>query len=184
MKKINWGSFLSLAALPLLQLVLGVVLLFNPDAVMAGIFRIIGWLLVAVALVLGISLAMDRVRAPGRVIGALVCGIGGALLLRNPLVLAAGTGKVLGVLLILRAVAGFVQGGKVSGRPVRHALGELPELILGIFLLLSPMAPTRLIFGIIGVVLIVGAVLKLLGMKQELVALTGPENPKIIDADE
>ena len=184
MKKINWGGFLSLAALPLLQLVLGIVLLFNPDAVMAGIFRVLGWLLVAAALFLAFSLAADRVCAPGRVIGALVCGIGGVLLLRNPLILAAGTGKVLGVLLVLRAVAGFVQGGKVSGRPVRHALGELPELILGIFLLLSPMTPTRLIFGIIGAVLIVGAVLKLLGMKKELAALTEPEKPKIIDADE
>lgn len=184
MKKINWGGFLSLAALPLLQLALGVVLLLDPDAVMAGIFRILGWLLVAAALFLALSLATDRVRVTGRVIGAAVCGIGGVLLLRNPLILAAGTGKVLGVLLILRAVAGFVQGGKVSGQPVRHALGELPELILGIFLLLSPMTPTRLIFGIIGAVLIVGAVLKLLGMKKELAALTEPEKPKIIDADE
>ena len=184
MKKNNWGSFLSLAALPLLQLLLGAVLLLNPDGALAAIFRIIGWLLVAVALVLAISLAMDRVRSPGRVIGAVICGIGGALLLRNPLILAASTGKILGLLLIIRALAGMVQGGKFSGTPGRHALGELPELIIGAFLLLSPMTPTRLIFGIIGVVLIVGAVLKLLGMKQELVALTGPENPKIIDADE
>lgn len=184
MKNTNWKAFLSLAVLPLLQLLLGAMLLLNPDGALAAVFRIIGWLLVAAALFLAFSLAADRVCAPGRVIGALVCGIGGVLLLRNPLILAAGTGKVLGVLLILRAVAGFVQGGKVSGRPVRHALGELPELILGIFLLLSPMAPTRLIFGIIGAVLIVGAVLKLLGMKKELAALTGPEKPKIIDADE
>lgn len=184
MKNTNWKAFLSLAVLPLLQLLLGAMLLLNPDGTLAAVFRIIGWLLVAAALICVFAVAADRSHTTGGVIGALVCGIGGVLLLRNPLILAAGTGKVLGVLLILRAVAGFVQGGKVSGRPVRHALGELPELILGIFLLLSPMAPTRLIFGIIGAVLIVGAVLKLLGMKKELAALTEPEKPKIIDADE
>ena len=142
MKNVNWKAFLSLAALPLVQLLLGAVLLLNPDGALAAIFRIIGWLLVAVALVLAISLAMDRVRSPSRVIGALVCGICGALLLRNPLILAASTGKILGLLLIIRALAGMVQGGKVSGTPGRHALGELPELIVGAFLLLSPMTPT------------------------------------------
>lgn len=184
MKENNWGSFLSLAALPLVQLLLGAVLLLNPDGALAAIFRIIGWLLVAVALVLAISLAMDRVRSPGRVIGALVCGIGGALLLRNPLILAASTGKILGLLLIIRALAGMVQGGKFSGTPVRHALGELPELIIGAFLLLSPMTPTRLIFGVVGVILIIGAVAKLLGIRKEVWGNKELKNPKIIDADE
>ena len=184
MKKNNWGSFLSLAALPLLQLLLGAVLLLNPDGALAVIFRIIGWLLVAVALVLAISLAMDRVRSPGRVIGAVICGICGALLLRNPLILAASTGKILGLLLILRALAGMVQGGKFSGTPGRHALGELPELIIGAFLLLSPMTPTRLIFGVVGVVLIIGAVAKLLGIRKEVGGKAELKDPKIIDADE
>ena len=64
--------------------------------------------------------AVDKLRGSH----VLVCGIGGVLLLRDPLILAAGTGKVLGLVLILRAAAGLIQGGKVSGRPLRHALGE------------------------------------------------------------
>ena len=113
----------------------------------------------------------------------MLCGISGVVLVRNPLVLAAGTGKILGLLLIIRSLAGMVQGGRSSGRPARHAMGEVPELILGAFLLLSPMTPTRLIFGIIGAVLAVGAVVKLIALKRDP-AVSQLENPRIIDADE
>lgn len=184
MKHVNWKAFLSLAALPLLQLLLGAVLLLNPDGALAAIFRIIGWLLVGAAAVLVYTLVSDRNWLPGRTVIAVICGIGGAMLVRNPLILAESTGKILGALLIIRALAGMVQGGKVSGTPGRHALGELPELILGAFLLLSPMSPTRLIFGVVGAVLIIGAVVKLLGIRKELAGRIEPGNPKIIDADE
>ena len=184
MKENNWGSFLSLAALPLVQLLLGAVLLLNPDGALAAIFRIIGWLLVAAALICAFAVAADRSHTTGGVIGAVICGIGGVLLLRNPLILAASTGKILGLLLIIRALAGMVQGGKVSGTPGRHALGELPELIIGAFLLLSPMTPTRLIFGVVGAVLIIGAVAKLLGIRKEVGGKRELKNPKIIDAYE
>ena len=184
MKNVNWKAFLSLAALPLLQLLLGAVLLLNPDGALAAIFRIIGWLLVGAAAVLAYTMISDRNWLPGRTVIAVICGIGGAMLVRNPLILAESTGKILGALLIIRALAGMVQGGKVSGTPGRHALGELPELILGAFLLLSPMSPTRLIFGVVGAVLIVGAVAKLLGIRKEVGGKTELKNPKIIDAYE
>ena len=91
MKNVNWKAFLSLAALPLVQLLLGAVLLLNPDGALAAIFRIIGWLLVAAALICAFAVAADRSHTTGGVIGAVICGIGGALLLRNPLILAAST---------------------------------------------------------------------------------------------
>ena len=183
MKKINWTNFLSLAALPLLQLLLGAVLIFNPDGALAALFRVFGWLLVAVAAVLLLSMNSDRSWRPGKTVSAVLCGIGGLILVRDPLILAAGTGKFLGLLLIIRALAGMVQGGRTSGRPARHALGEVPELILGAFLLLSPMSPTRLIFGIIGAVLAVGAVIKLIALNRDPAA-SRQRDPKIIDADE
>ena len=173
MKKINWTNFLSLAALPLLQLLLGAVLIFNPDGALAMLFRIFGWLLAAVAAVLLLSMGSDRSWRPGKTV----------VVVRDPLILAASTGKFLGLLLIIRALAGMVQGGRTSGRPARHALGEVPELILGAFLLLSPMSPTRLIFGIIGAVLAVGAVIKLIALSRDP-ATCLQKDPKIIDADE
>ena len=183
MKKINWTNFLSLAALPLLQLLLGAVLIFNPDGALAALFRILGWLLVAVAAVMLLSMGSDRNWKLGKTVSAVICGIGGMILVRDPLILATGTGKILGLILIIRALAGMVQGGRSSGRPGRHALGEVPELILGAFLLLSPMAPTRLIFGIIGVVLVVGAVIKLIALNRDP-GVSQSKDPKIIDADE
>lgn len=183
-KKMDWAGIAKLAALPALQLLLGLLLLLNPDAAVAVIFRILGWLLVAVAAGLTISLVGDRVRSPGRVIGALICGIGGIYLTRNPLALVAGTGKVLGIVLILRGLAGLFQESRCAARQAGRILPELPALILGIFLLLSPMSPSRLILGIVGVVLILGAVGKIFSVKGDLLGIREPEDPNIIDADE
>ena len=47
-KKMDWAGIAKQAALPALQLLLGLLLLLNPDAAVAVIFRILGWLLVAV----------------------------------------------------------------------------------------------------------------------------------------
>lgn len=183
-RKTDWAGILKVASLPLFQLLLGAMLLFNPDGAIAVIFRIIGWLLVLVALMLAFSLAADRQQPVGRVLGALGCGFAGAMLIRNPLFLAAGTGKILGALLLLRVAAGLLRGGKLAANPVKAVLAELPELILGALLLFSPMAPSRLILGVIGAGLILAAVFKLFSMKRELMVLAEPRDPKIIDADE
>ena len=46
------------------------------------------------------------------------------------------------------------------------------------------MAPSRLIFSLIGLALIVVAIVKLLSRRREFAALTEPGDPNIIDADE
>ena len=96
----------------------------------------------------------------------------------------AGTGKVLGIVLILRGLAGLFQESRCAARQAGRILPELPALILGIFLLLSPMSPSRLILGIVGVVLILGAVGKIFSVKGDLLGIREPEDPNIIDADE
>lgn len=183
-KNINYRAAAELAAMPVLELVLGAVFLFNPDGALAVVFRILGWLMVGVAAVLLIGMATDRAIRPGQTVVAAVCGIGGLLLVRNPLVLAAAAGKILGALLLVQVLAGLIRGGKLREHPVRHLLEELPTLLFGAFLLLSPMAPSRLIFSLIGLALIVVAVVKLLSRRREFAALTEPGDPNIIDADE
>ena len=183
-KNINYRAAAELAAMPVLELVLGAVFLFNPDGALAVVFRILGWLMVGVAAVLLIGMATDRVFRPGQTVVAAVCGIGGLLLVRNPLVLAAAAGKILGALLLVQVLAGLIRGGKLRENPVRHLLEELPTLLFGAFLLLSPMATSRLIFSLIGLALIVVAVVKLLSRRRDFAALTEPGDPNIIDADE
>lgn len=183
-RKKDWAAGIKVAALPGLQLLLGFLLLLNPDGAIALIFRVIGWLLVAVAAGLAISMVTDRAVKTGNLIAALICGFGGLYLTRNPLALVAGTGKILGVVLILRGGAGLLQEAKYSGRGMGRILPELPALILGILLLISPMAPSRLILRIIGAVLILGAAAKLFAVKGDLLRIREPEEANIIDADE
>lgn len=183
-KKTDWSKLLGLAALPALQLLLGLLLLVNPDGAIALVFRVIGWLLVAVAVGLAISMVTDRTVKAGNLAAALVCGLGGIYLTRNPLALLAGTGKLLGVVLIIRGSAGLLQERQFSAFRMGRILPELPALILGLLLLISPMTPSRLILRIIGVVLILGAAAKFFAVKGDLFALREPEDPNIIDADE
>lgn len=186
-KDINYRGILELAAMPALQLILGLMMLLNPDGAVAVIFRILGWVLVAVAVALAIAMAGDRQAGTGQVVLALICGIGGAFLVKNPLILAAGTGKIIGLLLILRGGGDLlrVRKSRAAGGSYRvDGLTDILVLAVGIWLLLWPMAPSRLILSVIGFGLVVAAVVKFFSVKKELTALAEPRNPNIIDADE
>ena len=187
-RNINHRAIVDLAAMPVAQIVLGLILLLNPDGVVSVICKILGWLMVAAALYFAFSMVKTaRNRDAGTVILALGFGGCGAFLIKNPLILAVGTGKIIGILLAIRGVSGLIQAGKDrenGGSYILSYLGGAVSTILGIWLVLSPMAPSRLILGIVGLVLIIGAVAKLFGMKKEVAAIMEPQNPNIIDADE
>lgn len=187
-RNINHRAIADLAAMPVAQIVLGLILLLNPDGVVSVICKILGWLMVAAALYFAFSMVKTaRNRDAGTVILALGFGGCGAFLIKNPLILAVGTGKIIGILLAIRGVSGLIQAGKDrenGGSYILSYLGGAVSTILGIWLVLSPMAPSRLIFGLIGIALIVVAAVKLLGLKQDFAALVEPRDPNIIDADE
>lgn len=187
-QNVNFRAIVRLAGMPALQLVLGLFLLLHPDGVVSLVFRILGWVMAAAALVLAFSMAeKSGNRSVGRILLALVLGGCGAFLIKNPLVLAVGTGKVIGILLLIRGVEELLLAGKTrqagGSYILKYVFGGLTALA-GIWLVLSPMAPSRLIFGLIGVGLIVAAVANLLSGKKDFEALAEPRNPNIIDADE
>lgn len=187
-RNINHRAMVELAAMPAAQIVLGLILLLNPDGVVSVVCRILGWMMVAVALYFAFSVVKDsKNRDGGTVLLALGFGGCGAFLIKNPLVLAIGAGKIIGLLLGIRGVSGLIQAGKAREEGNSYLLDYLTggaTLILGIWLVLSPMAPSRLIFGLIGFALIAVAAVKLLSRKKDFAALMEPQDPNIIDADE
>lgn len=138
MKKQEIQSLLSLIALPIGLMVVGIVLIFNPDSASALVSRLLGW---------GLILGGVGTLCFGSY-GRLFRGIGmicvGSFFLANPLTLAAFVGRVIGVLMALRGVREMMQG--------RDSLLSALMAIVGVVLALLPMTTSRLVFIGCGVV--------------------------------
>lgn len=148
MKKQDILSVISLFLAPVLVILLGLLLLINPDSASVLISKILGWGLTAIAVVTGIiALFSDRGRV-GKLIGAAVLfGFGGVLLAR-PLLLASFAGRIIGLLLILDGVPDILNAHR---RGVRFLM-PVVVTALGIVLVLMPMTASRLVFSLCGLV--------------------------------
>ena len=84
---------------PVGLILLGLVLLFNPDSASALISRVLGWVLIAFGIGFGVSAIVSETGRAGKVIAAVALAVVGGWLTRNPLALAAQgflTGKAIG----------------------------------------------------------------------------------------
>ena len=95
-------SVIRLIATPVLLMVLGLILLIHPDSASALVAQILGWVLVIAGVVFAVSAIAGHFDTLGKVLSAVCCFAVGAWLLRNPLMLAAGSGS---------------SGGYPAGRP-------------------------------------------------------------------
>lgn len=151
---------------PVALMVLGLVLLFNPDSASALISRLLGWLLIAIAIGFGIAALTSETGKVGKGIAAAVLAVVGGWLTNNPLALAAWIGRFIGVLLVIDGVQDIAQARKLGERFL------LPLIVtaVGAVLILLPLTTTRLVFSLCGVVvLIIGVVMflnRLRGNKQ------------------
>ena len=178
MKKYTVSQWLSLLGMPVLTAVLGLILLVNPDIAVSLVGKILGWVCVIGALAFAFGGSGRRNVAGGILLGAL-----GVWMLCNPLFLAKILSRVLGVFLLLRGI----QDGRA------HWSGQLrltPGLVfaaattlIGVVLILVPLATSRLVFSFIGIILIcVGAAEGFDRMKGRKL-LDGGEDPNIIDVE-
>ena len=167
------SSFLSRFALPALLIVLGLLLLINPDSASAFVARILGYGLVAAGVVFAVAALTRPFHVASAVLGALMCLSLGVWLLRNPLALARGAGRLVGILLAIR-------GGQevFSAFDTRSRLLALPALVLGIVLILLPMTTSRLLFSFCGGLSLVGGIVLLVYRLRQ----GPPSDPNIIDA--
>lgn len=187
-KEMNFRPLVELAAMPVAQILLGLILLVNPDGAISTVCRILGWMMVAVGLFfVGIFITDKKNRDFGTVLMVLGFGGCGAFLVKNPLVLAVGTGKIIGIVLGIWGAVSLVRASRIredGGSYILRYLFGCVTMVVGIWLLIAPMTPSRLIFALVGLWLIGAAVGKLFSLREKLKELANPEKPRIIDADE
>ena len=177
MKKDDIFSVLRLILAPVLVIALGLVLIFNPDSASALIAKILGWILICIGAGIGISAVVnDRARVFKGLMAVIFAAFGGWLV-NNPLALAAWIGRIIGLLLVIDGVQDVANLRKAG----RRFLMPLIATVVGVVLIVMPMATSRLVFILCGIVVLaigVGMLLERLKGKKRL------ESPKddIIDA--
>ena len=150
MKKNDILSLIYQFASPVLILVLGVILFLSPDTASALIAKLLGWAMTLTGVLIGISAILDRKGAVGKGIAAVGCVCIGGFLTANPLLLAAGIGRLLGVLIVLRGIRDLY----LHHREGRSNLLAVITTVVGAVLVLLPMTTSRVVFRLCGVVIL------------------------------
>ena len=178
MKKQDILNLVNRFLAPALVILLGLLLVLNPDSAPALIAKLLGWILIAIAIGLGISAIVTRQSTIGKGIAAVALAVVGGWLTKNPLALAAWIGRFIGILLVIDGVQDILTARKEGRQPL------MPIILtaVGAVLILLPMTTSRVVFTLCGIVVLIIGVAMLLDRLKERKQLDEPENPDIIDA--
>ena len=156
MKDRKWLERLNPLLMPITLVILGVILIVNPDSAAALVGKLVAWLLILLATGMGlVALYGDLSRRVRRLIPAAIALVLGLWLLANPLFIAESLGRFLGILLALQAGGNI---GSAFRRGRRITLLSVITLAAGVVLVLVPMTTSRIVLIICGiVVLCIGA---------------------------
>ena len=187
-RKTDIPALLNLAGIPLVLIVVGLILILSPDSASALVSRVMALVLILQGVAFLISFFTNRRgRRMALLFYAVICLVAGIWLVRNPLALAWGIGKFLGILLGLRGVNGIFDALNVRKRGGSYiaglVLGAL-TLAAGLWMVFSPLTPSRILMTVLGIVCLVIGIANLLDVKGQLKALISGDDPNIIDADE
>lgn len=172
-------DIVNLYGIPVLTVVLGLVLLLSPDAATALVTKVIGWLLVLFGAGKAISMATRHTGTAGGWIWAAVGVVLGVGILSNPLILAESLGRLIGIILVIRALSDGRNSATKGGRTV-----AIITLVVGAVLFLMPMTLTRTLLRLCGLVVVIVGIVNIVEKFRETKMLESGEKPKIIDADE
>ena len=177
MNKENVSSLIRELFAPVALILLGALLLFNPDSASAFVSKVLGWGLIACAIGFGIAAVGSSKGRTGKAIAAVALAIVGGWLTSNPLALAAWLGRLVGILLVVDGIQDIVH---MRAQKQRFLL-PLGATLVGAVLILLPMTTTRLVFSLCGaLVLIIGIVMLLDRLKGRKQLHSG--NSNIVDA--
>ena len=149
MKKHPVSAFLSRFATPAVLIVLGLVLIFCPDAASALISKVAGWGLMMAGIIVAVAMVVDSNWSVSKILTILVLAGLGRWLMGHPLAWAAWGGRIIGLLILLRGIRDFRQSVFTQGK----ALSVLTA-VLGLVLILLPMTASRMVFSLCGVVIL------------------------------
>lgn len=165
---------------PVLLLLLGLVLILNPDSATALISKIIGWVILLAGIAFGASAAITKRSLVVKVISCFACVGLGSVLLSHPLMLAVSLGRIAGVFLLLRGLQ------DVRENMVWHQnhFSAIVTMLLGVVLIVLPMTTSRLVMIVLGLLVLfwgVNVLRERMGLHRRL---TPPDESNIIDAAE
>lgn len=179
MKKQDFLSLLQLLLVPALLILLGLVLLVNPDAASAMVSRVLGYGMILGAVGMGILAVYSQDGKVSKGILAVLLGVFGGWLVSHPLMLAAWIGRVVGVLILINSAMELYYCLKAGRNPLFHGV----SCLFGILLILLPMTASRLVFSLCGVVVaIIGGGMLLDRLRSRRWLTGGDDDPNIIDA--
>lgn len=157
---------------PVILILLGLLLVVQPDWAAGLLARVLGWLLAlggGYFLLRGIFSRDARMK---NLLAGVICLGLGIFLIGNPLAMAAGLGRLTGLFLLIRGgVDVFLYGSR----------NQWVTALLGLVLLLLPMATSRIVFTLCGLALLVYGIFTL-AVRIHRLRLEKPEDPNIIDA--
>ena len=187
-RKTDIPAMLNLAGIPLVLIVVGLILIVSPDSASALVSKVLALVLILHGVVFLISSFTNRRgRQMALLFYAIICLVAGIWLARNPLALAWGIGKFLGILLGLRGIRGVLDALRVKNQGGSYIAGlvlNLLTLAVGLWMLLSPLSPSRILMTVLGIVCLVIGIANLLDVRGQLKALISGDDPNIIDADD
>ena len=177
MKKNDFLQLICQLASPVAVTLLGLVLIVCPDTATALVARFLGWILTIIGIGFGIAAIIDRDHAIRKGITAVGFACAGGWLTANPLALAAWLGRLLGLLIAARGVRDLML---FRSRGYSRILALITTAV-GAVLVVLPLTTSRLVFSVIGiVVLLLGIGMLLDRLKQIRYLPKGKDN--IIDA--
>lgn len=177
MNKEKVFSLIGLLWAPVALILLGTMLLFNPDSASVLISKLLGWVLIAIAIGFGVAAIASETGRVGKGVTAVIFAVVGGWLSSNPLALAAWIGRIVGILLVADGVQDIIQ---LKNQGQRFAL-PLIVTVVGAVLILLPLTTTRLVFSVCGIVVLVIGIVMLLDRLKGHKKL-GSGNSDIIDA--
>ncbi len=176
MNKSQFLAYLKILAGPVFLCMAGLVLLVSPDTASALVGKVLGWLMVLVGAGFAVSAFSRRGSLVFPVVAALALLGMGSWLLRNPLALASGVGRLLGLLLLIQGGGDFFSSLTSGGKLLSGVTA-----VLGLILLLLPMTTSRLLFAVLGAVLIATGVTEALSRLRQRRLDSG--DGSVIDAE-
>lgn len=187
MKKYTPAQLLRMLAAPVILVLIGLILLFSPDTASALVGKLLAWCCILGAVTLGAGAFLSAPdRRNNRILWAVICFAAGAWMLMNPLTIAKFLGRVLGLALMIRGGQSAAENIRYRNRKIvisRALVVAAVTVLAGAVLVILPMASARMLFNLVGIILICVGVAEGFDRLRGRNLLDEGEDPNIIDVE-